>query len=114
MDRRTLTREMAMLHTARLSELQPQLPRPPLRLFSDGPPQGPLADLAHLYLLNTRIQAELDRARKALRAAVTYAARPDSNPLLAQARIDQIQTRRHQLLAQLRSHRVTARRLVNA
>lgn len=88
------------------------LARPPLRLFRDGPPEGPLAELVGLYQRNRELLRELAKARDALREALDYSARPDANPLLARARVDQVQDRRHRLLAVLRANRLTARRLL--
>jgi hypothetical protein len=68
--------------------------------------------LVDLYLRNRDLLVDLEKARGALKEALTYEALPDANPTLARARIDQIQDRRHRTLVQLRANRLTARRFL--
>jgi hypothetical protein len=89
-------------------------PAPPsLRVLDQNPPPDELfGKLVTLYQQNRALLRQLDQARGALREAVDYAARPDANRLLAEARLEQVQDRRRQILAQLRANRLTARRLL--
>lgn len=82
------------------------------RLMDDEPPEGLLADLISLYVENRRLLGQLREARRLLQDALGYAARPDANAVLAQSRIDQLQARRHRLLAELRANRLLARRFI--
>jgi hypothetical protein len=101
-----------LLHSSPMPGPLPGLCRPQLRLLRDGPPEGPLADLVSLYRRNRELLRLLGQARAALREALAYSSRPDANPVLARARVDQIQDRRHRLLAELRANRLTARRFL--
>lgn len=87
-------------------------PRPPLRLVGADPPEpDPLARAVALLRDNERLLRDLAASRRHLADALHYGARPDANPHLAAARLDQLRARRSRTLGLLRANRLIARQL---